>query len=426
MLLILTLCPPLPHSLKVEDSKWSEPLDVGGSGGGNGGGAFTVFGGRWAQRGLPQEGSHGAPNQANAGGQGSSGGAAGKQAGGKDAYGAGGAQAVGIYNLDYIVSPAPPPWNRTRVVTLRARFTVANTGLTTLVFKQVGDNDRRTWTLKPGQSKPVHWKSVELEPLFNLSFPAVSEEGQGQGQGQGQGAGGDGAVERWRWSGGIDPTQIGTFSLCVRPHASSGRARTRTGSGEGASVGSGSGSGQRARIGSSGSANGGERGGGLRTVRVQVGMADTGGGGGDSGAVRIDMREEQPRRRHCALAPRANVRHAPPLVRIENHTRWHVYYSQVRWVCDIRWFKSVGSAACLFLLLTSAPHLPTQPSTAAAACDRTHRSALRRDHHSPPPPPHPRWALATFRRSTTWCRLGARRPLAGIFRAPLRPAAASS
>ena len=75
----------------MEDSKWSEPLDVGGSGGGNGGGAFTVFGGRWAQRGLPQDGSLGAPTQTNGGAQ--SGGAGGRGAG--DGKGAGGAQVSG-------------------------------------------------------------------------------------------------------------------------------------------------------------------------------------------------------------------------------------------------------------------------------------------------------------------------------------------
>ena len=104
-----------------------------------------MFGGRWAQRGLPQDPpSHTLPNYTQAGGQAGGGGGGGGGGGkGGEAGGSGsgsGSVAVGgggVYELSYGVAPAPPPWNRTRVVTLRARFIVTNHGITALTLKQV-------------------------------------------------------------------------------------------------------------------------------------------------------------------------------------------------------------------------------------------------------------------------------------------------
>jgi hypothetical protein len=143
-------------SVRVLDSSWSGPLEVGLEGAG---GAFQLVGNRWPNlddRSLDR--TH--------------------------------------YDLTYAVGTAPAPWDRTRVVTFQNRFTVCNDGPTPLVVAQAGAAP--IVELASGASAPFHWPDFQREPHLVASFPK-------------------GEHARYRWSGAVDIASIADFPLLVRP-----------------------------------------------------------------------------------------------------------------------------------------------------------------------------------------------------------------
>ena len=143
--------------VKVGDSVWSQPLDVGTEGAG---GAFQLIGNRW-------------PNLED--------------------------QALDrtLYELTYRVTTAPAPWDRTRVLRLINRYTVFNGGTSAIVVAQAGA-ESKCWRLEPQTGSPLHWPDFQREPVLLVSFP-------------------DEEQAAWTWSAGVDIGSISDFPLVIRP-----------------------------------------------------------------------------------------------------------------------------------------------------------------------------------------------------------------
>ena len=334
--------------VRAGDSRWSEPIDVGGMPDG-GSGAVSVVGGRWLVRGVGGASSvhdgHGGLRKSASGGALSSSAESREQCP---------APPTPLYELAYAVAPLPDPWGlRTRVITLRDRLTVLNRGPRPLRLKQLGDVDGSAGTLDPGERRPVHWRSLDLKQLLVLSFHDDDDNGDdrygnGCNDDSGDGSGGGGGCDdgsdgkrvakpkrSWQWSGAVDPTQICTFSLCVRARPAAGEDRS-------VAVFN---SQLPARRGGSGGVMAG-----YRTLRVRVALAANEEGDAGAGALVMTVREEasateppppKPKPNATARAAesgaaassaqRTTVGADPrpaPLVRLENRTGWAVYHAQ--------------------------------------------------------------------------------------------------
>ncbi len=215
--------------IKIGDSGWSMPLDVGVEGAG---GAFQLVSNRWP--GLPDD-----PRLCRR-----------------------------LYELTYRVAAAPAPWDRTRILTVQGRYTLHNDGPSALLVGQHGacTGPAQQLLLRPGEARPFHWPDYRRAALLVVSFPSSSakateeeeeEEGGEEVEEGGTAAStavGQGGGTRYLWSGGIDIGAISDLPLVVRPHrpslsstpaAAAGpsrviRVRVELGGEEGEHVGNGS------------------------------------------------------------------------------------------------------------------------------------------------------------------------------------------
>jgi hypothetical protein len=170
--------------IKIGDSGWSAPLDVGVEGAG---GAFQLVGNRWP--GLPDD-----PRLCRA-----------------------------LYELTYRMAAAPPPWDRTRILTVQGRYTLHNDGPSALLLGQHGamTGPGQQLLLRPGEARPFHWPDYRRPALLVVSFPSSDDTVATE---QGEEAEAEGPREpphegmRYLWSGGIDIGAISDLPLVVRPH----------------------------------------------------------------------------------------------------------------------------------------------------------------------------------------------------------------
>jgi len=175
--------------LKIGDSQWSPPLDVSLEGAG---GAFQVIGNRW---GAVLEDSR---------------------------------LCHTLYELAYRVTTLPPPWDRTRLVTIQARYVLRNEGARPVLVGQLGarvppiapatgkgeaGEQKFMMELVPGESRPLHWPNFRLQSLLVLSFPpshfpAISDTLPTEGTARNV---------RYSSSGGIDIAALSDTPVIIRP-----------------------------------------------------------------------------------------------------------------------------------------------------------------------------------------------------------------
>lgn len=172
-----------------------------------------------------------------------------------------------LYELSYTIRDAPAPWERTRIISISNRFVIHNDSPFTLRVKQMGEVDDCASALKGGESKPFHWASMHLDQLISLSCVDV-----------------DGDEAEWGWSGGVDPNQVGVYSIAIRPPASAHSPPSV-----------------------------------YRTLKVHISTESRRGGGGGGGlGTEVVVSQET----------LTDTQHAP-MVRIDNLTEWPVYFAQV-------------------------------------------------------------------------------------------------
>jgi hypothetical protein len=264
-------------SIKVNDSAWSHPLQIGVQGAG---GPLQILGARWphvgredsrADSSFMSSFSRSPPQTAGKGIQ--------------------TPQPLRLYELNYAVHAAPPPWHRTRVVTITSRYTVINRSRLAIGVKQVGAQEEIP--LGPGRLRPLHWPDAHKDRALSMTIAAA--EGVS-----------------YEWSGAVAIDNIGHFSVLVRcrqDHFSSSRDK---------GVGALTPWSHQALASSCTADDKGMPASKVVNVQVTFGSGDRGEGedsGTTTSAVRIVLDEEG--------------KGAVPGFRLENRTQSPIYYAQV-------------------------------------------------------------------------------------------------
>ena len=253
-----------------------------------------------------------------------------------------------LYELAWQVKSASGAFGRTRVVTLQDRFTLINQSTRRILrVQQMGSNDATSGAsplvLVPGASAPFHWTCAAHKRLLVVSFVDSSDLSVlSSSSSSSSSLSPNVEPPSWEWSGGIDPSAVGTYSVFVRPSSLVKRGK------------------------------GGEKDMNPRTLRVSVsttsGGEDIGGDGragnsegatGGSGALEIVFQEEEEEEEEAkelkaaastdvanndnesadiknkkkspmnASAQPETPPRLPALVRAENLTGWGIYFAQV-------------------------------------------------------------------------------------------------
>jgi len=264
-----------------------------------------------------------------------------------------------LYELAWHVKSASGAFGRTRVVTLQDRFVLSNQSKRRIlrVNQMGGDNisglngDATSSSvgaisplvLLPGASAPFHWSCAAHKRLLVVSFVDNNSNNDSR-----DGSYSPQVESSWEWSGGIDPSAVGTYSVFVRP---SMHIKRRGKGGEkdlnprtlrvSVSTTSGEEVGADGRGGSNEGAGGGsgaleivfqeeEEEEGKRIEQDSVKLADeektasTNDPDKDKASAGIESKKELPRASAQSASPRL-----PALVRAENLTGWGVYFAQV-------------------------------------------------------------------------------------------------